>query len=184
MLIADDDRVYLDCNPAAESLLDCPRNRIIGSHIEDFTALELREQVPLAWATFLEAGTEEGSWELVVPNGKRINVEYSATANITPGRHFSIFMPVTEPLVSPSVSPDQTEKPLSPREREILTRIAFGDTGEQIATELFISPETVRTHIRNVLLKLGARTRPHAVALGLQRGEITPGNLGASPQPG
>lgn len=175
MLIADDDRVYLDCNPAAESLFDCARDQIVGSRIEDFTAVELRGQVPAAWEAFLKAGTAEGTWELVAPSGKRIEVEYSATANVTPGRHLSIFMQVTESLGIPSASGTDPRKPLSPREREILTRIALGATGEQIAAELFISPETVRTHLRNILQKLGAQTRPHAVALGLQHGEITPG---------
>ena len=172
MLITDDDRVYRDCNRAAELLLDCSRDEIVGSRIEDFTSVELRDQVSAAWGAFLEAGAGEGIWELVTPSGKRIDVEYSATANVAPGRHLSIFMAATDPLVSPGAGAHQEAKPLSPREREIMARIAWGASGQQIATELFISPETVRTHLRNILLKLGAQTRPHAVALALQRGEI------------
>ncbi len=61
---------------------------------------------------------------------------------------------------------------LSPREREILDLLAQGLTGEQAAQQLFISPETVRTHIRNAMTKLEARTRVHAVALALQQKEI------------
>ena len=65
------------------------------------------------------------------------------------------------------------EKTLSPREREILGLLSKGLSGEEAATQLFLSPETVRTHVRNAMTKLGAATRAHAVALALQRGEIS-----------
>lgn len=54
---------------------------------------------------------------------------------------------------------------LSPREREILDLLADGMTGQAIASSLFLSPETVRTHVRNATTKLGAKTRVQAVAL-------------------
>ena len=61
---------------------------------------------------------------------------------------------------------------LSPREREILGLLSQGLSGEEAARELSLSPETVRTHVRNAMRKLGAATRVHAVALALQHGEI------------
>jgi DNA-binding CsgD family transcriptional regulator len=63
---------------------------------------------------------------------------------------------------------------LTEREREVLTLLARGYTGEEIARELKVSAETVRAHVRNAVTKLHARTRLHAVVLALQRGEITP----------
>ena len=54
---------------------------------------------------------------------------------------------------------------LSPREREILGLLSHGHSGAEIADELFLSGETVRTHVRNAVRKLGARTRTQAVAL-------------------
>lgn len=54
---------------------------------------------------------------------------------------------------------------LSPREMEILDLLADGLNGHAIAEHLFLSPETVRTHVRNATTKLGARTRVQAVAL-------------------
>ena len=62
---------------------------------------------------------------------------------------------------------------LSPREREILGLLSQGLSGEDAAKQLFLSSETVRTHVRNAMNKLGAATRVHAVALALQRGEIS-----------
>jgi DNA-binding CsgD family transcriptional regulator len=57
---------------------------------------------------------------------------------------------------------------LSPREHEILGLLSEGLAGQAIARRLFLSPETVRTHIRNATRKLGAKTRVHAVALMLR----------------
>ena len=62
--------------------------------------------------------------------------------------------------------------PLSVREREILGLLASGESGAQIAAALVLSPETVRTHIRNAMSKLGASSRAQAVALAFQRNEI------------
>jgi DNA-binding CsgD family transcriptional regulator len=62
--------------------------------------------------------------------------------------------------------------PLSKREREVVAMLADGESGAQIAERLVLSPETVRTHIRNAMTKLGASSRAQAVALAVQRREI------------
>jgi DNA-binding CsgD family transcriptional regulator len=67
---------------------------------------------------------------------------------------------------------DDKRPVLTERERQVLSMLAEGQSGAQIAAELVLSPETVRTHVRNAMSKLGATTRSHAVALALQRGEI------------
>jgi len=61
---------------------------------------------------------------------------------------------------------------LSPREREIMNLMAEGLTAEQIGGQITVSVETVRTHVRNVIRKLQARNRVHAIAIALERGEI------------
>ena len=61
---------------------------------------------------------------------------------------------------------------LSPREREIFDLLARGQTGAQVAKRLFLSPDTVRTHVRNAMSKLEARTRVHAIVLALRQREI------------
>ena len=64
------------------------------------------------------------------------------------------------------------EKTLSRRESEILALLADGLTGEEIARRLVLSPETIRTHVRNAMEKLDARTRVEAVVKALDREEI------------
>ncbi|HSI81163.1 MAG TPA: LuxR C-terminal-related transcriptional regulator [Solirubrobacterales bacterium] len=68
---------------------------------------------------------------------------------------------------------------LSKREREIVGMLAEGLSGAEIAAKLVLSPETVRTHIRNAMGKLGAATRSQAVALAIQDEQIEE----ASPAP-
>jgi DNA-binding CsgD family transcriptional regulator len=57
---------------------------------------------------------------------------------------------------------------LTPREREVLTMQADGQTVSEIAEQLVLSQLTVRTHVRNAKEKLGARTNAHAVAIVLR----------------
>jgi DNA-binding NarL/FixJ family response regulator len=63
---------------------------------------------------------------------------------------------------------------LSKREGEIMDLLAQGLTGEQVAERLFLSAETVKTHIRNAMGKLEANTRVHAIAIALREGFINP----------
>jgi DNA-binding CsgD family transcriptional regulator len=61
---------------------------------------------------------------------------------------------------------------LSEREREVVTLVALGRDTREIAGELHISPETVRTHVRNAMAKLGVRTRAQLVADVLCAGRL------------
>lgn len=64
---------------------------------------------------------------------------------------------------------------LTRRERQIVEMLARGSTGEQIAQELVLSPETVQKHVHNAKRKIGAETRAHLIALAMTRGLIDPG---------
>jgi len=61
---------------------------------------------------------------------------------------------------------------LSPREREVLSLLAQGQNNADIAAALVIALDTVKTHVRNLLLKLGARGRTHAAVLAIERGMV------------
>jgi DNA-binding CsgD family transcriptional regulator len=78
----------------------------------------------------------------------------------------------TQPRAPDSVGGRRRDASLTAREREILGFLATGLSGAAIAADLVLSPETVRTHVRNAMAKLGASTRSQAVALALQRHEI------------
>ena len=58
------------------------------------------------------------------------------------------------------------------REIEVLQLVADGLVNREIGTRLFLSEETVKSHVRHLLAKLQARSRAHAVAVGFRRGLI------------
>ena len=59
---------------------------------------------------------------------------------------------------------------LSEREIEVLREVALGTSNKTIATRLFISEATVKAHVQNILAKLGASDRTHAVSIATIRG--------------
>jgi NarL family two-component system response regulator LiaR len=62
---------------------------------------------------------------------------------------------------------------LTEREREVLQLLAEGTRNDEIAQKLFISPQTVQTHVRNLLAKLGVHSKLEAVAFAVKHGAIT-----------
>ena len=172
MVVADDTRRYVAANAAMCLLLRLREPDVLGRTIEDLTPPENRSQIIPMWDAFLREGTQRGRFELLMPDGARVLVDYSATANIEPGRHLSI-------LVFPAGGADRIPPDVSAvggllttRERQVLGMVAMGMSSAWIAAALKVSPYTVETHVRHCLDKLGARNRTHAIALGLRSGEI------------
>jgi len=61
---------------------------------------------------------------------------------------------------------------LTPREREVVAKVALGRRRQEIADELFISDATVKTHLRNAMHKLDVRSQAQLIAVALARGLI------------
>jgi DNA-binding NarL/FixJ family response regulator len=77
-----------------------------------------------------------------------------------------------DPALSSTIVLDEGDKTLSDRQREILQMLADGMQTEAVAIKLGLSTETVRTHTKRILAKLGADTRTQAVAIGIRTGLI------------
>lgn len=175
MLLVDDDRVYVNANQAACEMLSVDREEIIGKRIDDFTDPDLLDQVPALFKGFLDAGSLSGNFTMLDGKGGPVECSYSASANVIPGLHLSIMIPMEEADPELDISEEGNHNhpnSLTEREREVLTMLALGETNSTIAEQLHLSPETVRSHTRSARLRLGARSRSHAIALALQSGQL------------
>ena len=76
------------------------------------------------------------------------------------------------PEIAAELAEHAADDELTAREIEVLRLIASGNANKQIADQLSIGETTVKTHVTNILSKLGASDRAHAVTIGLKRGII------------
>jgi DNA-binding NarL/FixJ family response regulator len=74
--------------------------------------------------------------------------------------------------IARSIAEHSADDQLTQREVEILAHVADGNANKEIATKLSIAEETVKTHMGNILSKLAAKDRTHAVMIGIRRGII------------
>jgi two-component system, NarL family, response regulator len=76
------------------------------------------------------------------------------------------------PQIAAELAEHAGDDPLSPREIDVLRLIATGNSNKLIADQLSISEATAKSHVANILSKLGANDRAHAVTIGMKRGFI------------
>ena len=76
------------------------------------------------------------------------------------------------PAVAAQIAEHSGEESLTPKETEVLRLIAAGNANKQIAAQLSITEETVKSRVKNILSKLGANDRTHAVAIAIKRGIV------------
>ncbi len=95
MAIADDDGRYVDVNPAACELFGLDRETLLTMTVDDVSCRS-PGYTGQVWVDFLAAGRASGPFTLVRPDESVRDAEFSATANVLPGRHLSVLHDVTE----------------------------------------------------------------------------------------
>jgi DNA-binding NarL/FixJ family response regulator len=81
--------------------------------------------------------------------------------------------PTVAEVIQMPARPQVFEQSPTAREIEVLQLVSEGLVNREIGDRLFLSEETVKSHVRHILAKLQARSRAHAVAVGFRRGLLT-----------
>ena len=131
---------------------------------------------PQEWDAAMASGRFAGETDMVCANGARVSVQWGASVEVVTGRQLVLFVALSTSRWGQrfrrALPSDLEPQALTRREREIVRLVAHGRSGPEIAGELHIAHDTVRTHVRNAMTKLGARSRAHLVAKALGDGAI------------
>ena len=165
-------------------VLDYERSEVIGRRSTDFlTPSSRRYALEVALPAFFERGETEGvSYQMVKKNGEVISVSLSATAElneageVVSSRCF-IIDEAQHRRIQPS-SPQQLAAGLVPgnnpgltqRQLQVLQSLALGKRHKEIAKELSVSLNTIKTHTENLYEALGAHNRTQAIRSARERG--------------
>jgi DNA-binding CsgD family transcriptional regulator len=176
MTLLDDERRYLEVNQARQLMAWRTRDDMRRFAIDDLTPPDELPTMRAVWDRMMDTGCVTGSRTLAGTNGVTLEIIYWGLANVLPGVHVSAFALAdwSEHELGALDLPhdDEPVASLTRRELEILRLAAEGHTGPIIAERLVISPATVKTHFRNIYVKLAASGRAGAVAKGMRLGLI------------
>jgi PAS domain S-box-containing protein len=167
MVLVDDARRIVETNAAFVRMLGRKPDTLVGHHLYEFVA-----GGPIAteaeWRDWLAQGHFTGTANLLHEDGSHIAVQWAAHTEVATGQRLVLFVALSTSRWGSHFrrhrDHDPTAGKLSAREREVVRLVARGETGPEIAAELGIAHETVRTHVRNAMTKLNARSRAHLVA--------------------
>jgi PAS domain S-box-containing protein len=139
-----------------------------GQEFETVVAPEYRERARAERARKLR-GTMSSEYELEVidAEGRRVVAEVNSVA-LKEDEHVLAIFGLLQPIRVAGTN--ERRGMLTPRQREVLRLLAEGASTTQIASELHVTRETVRNHIRAVLRALGAHSRLEAVAVARRQG--------------
>jgi DNA-binding NarL/FixJ family response regulator len=146
------------------------RSQLVGRPIYEFVAggpvFSERE-----WRRLAGQRRFDGVADLVRADNGRVRVEFAGHPEIVTGRQFVLAVAMRTGRTSRGApkTPGQAVAAgtLSSREREVVRLIALGYSGPEIASELDLAHDTVRSHVRNAMGKAGARSRAQLVAIAL-----------------
>jgi DNA-binding CsgD family transcriptional regulator len=173
LVVVDDRRRFVRVNRSATRLYRTPAEKLLTCRLDDFSPAEHSGILADLWAKFERDGTQWGHYELQRGDGTRTMVEYRAYWEYGDGQHLIAVREIAGRAgLEGALWARRARMGLSPRELEVLQLVAEGKSAPEIGELLFVSPGTVKTHLKNIYGKLGACDRASAVAEALRRGLI------------
>jgi PAS domain S-box-containing protein len=175
-VIVDDDLRIVEANEPAAMLTGHERGDLTTLNATELWLPGERREALAAWEQAKRTGNMVGLRRLLTRDGGTVPVRHSARTGIAPNRNLLVWVPSLRAKPDEPADEFLTEPahrtPISRREAQVVTLLALGESGEEAAVSLGISPETVRTHVRNAMERCEARTRAHLVAISLHHGWI------------
>jgi PAS domain S-box-containing protein len=174
MALLQADRVLVAVNDAFVTTFRYRRDALVDRRADMLVVPEEWRRLEMEWSALLRNGRTMGERELVRADGRHVGVQYAAQREVVTGRQLILYV-VCELHLRPLTHPGQRgggTPSLTRREMQIIMEIAMGRRRGEIAAELHISPATVKTHVRNAMAKLGARSQAQLVAIALATGML------------
>lgn len=183
MALFDRDRRCVEVNDAALELFSYRRDQVIGRRAGRLAAGDAAE-ADSEWVRLLSTNELYGHRTVSHSRGTPMRVAYAAHGRVVRGRWLALVVTLSahfEPDGAELITTAEARKPnghngskvcvaLTPREREVVRRVALGASTRRIAADLYVSPATVRSHVRNAMVKTNSHTRAQLVAIVLGDG--------------
>ena len=189
MALVDRHRRYVAVNDAGLALFQYSRDDVIGA-IAGRTAVDDDPRIADAeWQQLLRTNELYGERVVEAANGSLVRVSYAAHTTTVAGQWLALFVTLSAQLepggaelitagrsggssTATAVRGNRGGGVLTAREREVVRRVALGASTRRIAADMYLSPATVRSHVRNAMVKTGAHTRAQLVAIVLGDGLV------------
>ena len=170
MVLLDDDRRHVEVNGAYVQLLGYRPSQLIGHPVREFRA-DGGTVSAERWHAALRHKQFTGVIELRRADGNVICVEFAGHPEVVTGQQLVLFVALRVARPGKVLQADSAatgpRPELSAREIDVVKLLALGYSGPEVADELRIAHNTVRTHTRNAMTKMGARSRAQLVAMSL-----------------
>jgi DNA-binding CsgD family transcriptional regulator len=175
MALLDRDRRYVEVNDALVKFYEYPRSALLGT-VADSMVLDGGGGIDTRWEQLVRTNQLYGERVIAHANGSQLRVAYAAHGTTLGDRWMALIVTLSARFhsggpeligVAPTEPSRGAGSTLTAREREVVRLVALGSTTRQVAADLSLSPETIRSHVRNAMAKTGARTRAQLVALVL-----------------
>jgi PAS domain S-box-containing protein len=170
MVLLDGRRCHVDVNGAYLQLLGYPRSALIGRPVYDLV-IGGPLMTPREWRALLGQTQFTAVADVRRNDGGQVTVELAGHPAVVDGKRLVLFVVIASNRrgrrPSSATTTSTPLKKLTARELDVVRLIALGSTGPEIADELQVAHNTVRTHTRNAMMKMGARSQAHLVAIAL-----------------
>jgi PAS domain S-box-containing protein len=179
MALVDDRRHHVDVNGAYVQLIGYQRAQLLRLPVYDFVVGGPQVSAD-EWLQILERTQFSGVVDVIRADGARLTVDFAGHPEVVTGRRYVLVVVtgvsrrrrrIADGAASGAGS-EVSSANLTARELDVVELIAVGLSGSEIAQELHLAHNTVRTHARNAMRKVGARSRAQLVAMALGQGVV------------